>query len=452
VTPAAAFPGDVVSVGGFAPLVSVLGSNQPVVFQFAVLNGRPDGPEVKFGYYKTLGSALLGRALLDVLAPPSFAGLPDTAAIAEVNAGLTPISSQPATPSTVAWCSAGAVDVWNQGITTKEPTRAVKLVLRRLRLEPPSPLRCDAVALAGPASDPTAVIAAAFPAAPTPYGAPPFGEIALVTKDHGQTWAALPIPSGALALSFGGFRYRDGGVEAVFAKAMPNRKAPKFPYLDPARPLAELSSSDGRSWRAAPLGCPAGGPCVTVGPYLPGGCTMGAPNPAQPLLRSTDGGIHWSQPFLPDQVQACAEAELVATSRQEALLIDSMSQFPLQRTTDGGATWHVVDLPPAPGEQSYFLGSVAGVKSYVLGEGPGGITALPDGDLLLSGGQGYRGGWELLRHGADSWCTVRTPSARTQSLPQLSSLTVIGDTLWWLTGINDAAPVARHVELSAITC
>jgi hypothetical protein len=441
VTPAAAPPGSVVRLTGFAPLVSIIGSDEPFVFQFEVLNGQPYGPEVRLGEFTAGPSALLGRAALEVLAPPSFASLHDTTPVAEVSAGLSPISAQPGAPSTVAWCAPGAVDVSNAGASTSVPASAAAAALTRMGLRPAggSPLRCDTVALAGPSADPAAVMAAGFAAAPARYPGPPFYEIALVTADQGQTWTAVPVPAGGSVLSFGGFRYEAAGVVALFATAIPHRKAPAYPDLDPARPLAELASGNPTSWQPIPLGCPPAGPCVTLGPYLQANCAM---NPVtQPLLRSTDGGLRWSQPALPDQVQACAEAELVATSARTELLIDSMSRFPLQATTDGGATWRDIGLPPAPGQQSYGLG-----------EGAGGITALPGGDLLLSGGQGYRGGWELLRHGSHSWCAVRTPSAQIQDLPQLSWLSVIGNELWWLTGTYGEPPTAHNVALSTVSC
>jgi len=440
VTPSAAAPGEVVSVRGFAPLVSIIGSDQPFVFQFEVLNGRPHGPEVEFANVKAVSSALLGRTALDVLAPVSFASLRDTTPIAELSAGLSPLSAQPGVPSTVAWCAPGAVDVSYDGATTSIPTSAAVETLSGMGLQSlgGAQARCAAAALAGPASDPAAVVAAAFAAAPARYGAPPIYDVALVTSDAGHAWTPVPVPAGASLLGFGGFRYQDGGVEAVFASAMPNPKAPAYPDLDPSRPLAELSGGDGTGWRPAPLGCPAVGPCLTLGPYLPGDCAMSFVS--QPLLRSSDGGVHWSQPALPDQVQACAETELIATSARAGLLVNSMSPFPLLGTTDDGASWHDIGLPPAPGEQSHGLGP-----------GSGGITALPDGDLLLSGGEGYTGGWELLRHGSRQWCAVHAPSARIQALPQLSPLTVIGDELWWLTG-NGAAPHIHQEALSAVSC
>ena len=441
VMPRAALPGDVVRVTGFAPLVSITGSDQPFAFQLEVLKGRPRGPEVRFGTFKAVRSALLGRAAFDALAPASFASLGDTTPIAELSAGLSPISAQPGAASTVAWCAPGAVNVSSAGATTSIPTTAASATLTRMGFQASggSPLRCDAVSLAGPVADPAAVVAVAFAAAPAKYGGPPFYEVALVTADRGQTWTAVPVPAGASALSFGGFRYQGGGVEAVFASATPDRKAPAYPNLDPRRPLAELNTSGGTSWQPAPLGCPAAGPCVTLGPYLQDDCAMN--EVTQPLLRSTDGGVRWSQPPLPDQAQACAETELAATSARRELLVDSISRFPLQATTDGGATWHDIGLPPAPGEQSYGLG-----------EGPGGITALPDGDLLLSGGQGYRGGWELLRPRSRAWCAVRTPPAQIQALRQRSSLTLIGRELWWLTGAYNTPPAAHHDAFSTVSC
>jgi hypothetical protein len=265
------------------------------------------------------------------------------------------------------------------------------------------------------------VIAAAFPVASAKYGVPATFSVALVTRDRGRTWAPLPVPRVADKLSFGGFRNRDGGVEAVFATAVPNPEFPAYPDFDATRPLAEISNDAGTSWRAAPLGCPGAGACVTLGPYLQGNCAMNGGT--QWWLRSSDGGVRWSMPDLPNWVQPCAEAELVATAPQTALLVNSMSAFPLTRSTDGGASWQDIGLPAAPGEQNPGFGF-----------GARGLTALPDGDLLLSGGQGYRGGWELLRRGNGAWCPVHAVSASLQALPQFSSLTMIGSRLWWLTG------------------
>jgi len=44
------------------------------------------------------------------------------------------------------------------------------------------------------------------------------------------------------------------------------------------------------------------------------------------------------------------------------------------------------------------------------------------------------------------------PSAQTQDLPQLSSLSVIANELWWLTGTYNGPPTAHNVALSTVSC
>ena len=431
--PRAAAPGALVSVTGFAPLVSIIGSDQPFAFQFEVLNAAPRGPEVRLGNFHGGLQALLGEAPLDVLAPPVFASLGRSKVLAEAAAGLSPISAEPRAPSTVAWCARDAVEISKGAAVTAVPTIRARSTISRLGLLTVvgAPLRCDAVALAGPADAPASVIAAAFAAEQPPYGGPPFYEVALTTRDRGRTWTPLPVPRGATPLSFGGFRYTAGGVEAVFASVLRNPTAPSYPTPDPAHPRAEISSADGKRWRSAPMGCPSAGPCVTLGPYVRGACAMAA-NPMQPLLRSADGGVSWLQPVLPDQVDACGEVALVATGRDSALLVNSLSPFPLLETTDGGLTWEDVALPALPGAPGGPLL-------------PGGITMLPNGSLLLTGGTRR---WQLLEPGARKWCRMWTPVAR---LPQISALTVIGEDVWWLAG-NFDAPNAEVIPVSAFGC
>ena len=117
-----------------------------------------------------------------------------------------------------------------------------------------------------------------------------------------------------------------------------------------------------------------------------------------------------------------------------------MSPYPLVRTTNGGATWSDVGLPPAPHVQQ---GDGFGLE-------PDGITALPDGGLLGI----ETGGWELLAPGGRSWCRVRTPIPSPRRTYQLSAATVIGSQLWWLTGslTSDAIATINEVPLTALSC
>ena len=166
----------------------------------------------------------------------------------------------------------------------------------------------------------------------------------------------------------------------------------------------------------------------------------------QLVLRSTTRGRRWSTSLFPYPIQSCGEAELLATSRTSAVLIDSTSQFPVLHSADGGATWHDVGLPLLPGRHRLAPRT-----------GPGGVTALPDGSLLLAPGQGSPGGWDLLRRGAVAWCRLRSPARAQQRGSQLTPVTVVGDRLWWLTGAlpGSAAPTLPAVHtspLSALSC
>ncbi len=145
----------------------------------------------------------------------------------------------------------------------------------------------------------------------------------------------------------------------------------------------------------------------------------------QALLRSTDGGLRFTEPELPAQLQACADGGVYATSAHNELLLDTISPYPVLRSIDGGATWHDIGVPRAPGQQQFA--------------GPGGLSLLSDGSLLRSA----PGGWQLLRHGARAWCPLRTPSPALTRRPELSSVTQIGGELWWLSGPKRPIPRAR---------
>jgi hypothetical protein len=444
VTPASARPGDVVKVTGWAPLAGQFGAPQSFGVQVDVVPGRPHGAEVRFVVRKGAVTGRFGHGALTVLAGPAFADLRATRPIAGLAGGLSAIAAQPGDPSTVAWCGQGEIGLSTTGAVARLSTAGVAAALQRMGLQSVggSPPSCAAVAPAGPATAPAGTIVAAFPAG-TSAGAPPVYEIALVTRDAGASWLALPVPPGSLATLFGGFRWAPGGgAQAVFATHV--RGGTKlFPAFDIARPLTETTSDGGATWAPGRLTCPAVGPCLTFGPYSAGDCAKGLG--FQELLRSTDGGRHWRRPALPDQLYPCGETGLSITGPRTALLVNSSSPYTLERTTDGGVTWNVVTVPRAPGQ-------IAGTG---LGFGPGGITALPDGGLLLtgsSGNQAHPPGWLLLRPGGRAWCPVGAPAPRLQHAPQLTPVTVIGSALWWLTGTYDRPPAVNRLPVAAVTC
>lgn len=444
VTPGAALPGDVVKVTGFAPLESVIGSDHPFAFQLEVLPGRPSGPEVVFtAPHKGVVEAYMGHGALAVEAPPSWASLVATAPIAGVTAGLPAISADPSDPSVKAWCSGASVEVSSPHAQVRISTASAAGVLQHMGfglLGGPAPGCVTATALgtvAGGAGGSGPVLVAAFVVAPDGQ-APPTADAALLSADAGRTWTPVPVPAGASATTFGGFRNEGGALEALFAPSplMANTAAPTVP-----RPLAEITTNAGQTWHSATLGCPGAGPCVSLGPYLPGNCAMNGT--AQALLYSHDAGQRWAQPAWPSSVQACAPAELAATSSHTELLVDSQSAYPLRRSTDGGMTWSVVGLPPLPGAP----------QGFSPGPGPGGMVLLPGGSLLATGeGASASDTWELLRPGSGSWCDVGGLAAGVQRSSAFARLSLIGNQLWWLSGTGPSPSMARHVDAASLSC
>jgi len=422
VSPGTALPGELVHVTGFAPLVMVIGSDQPFVFQLETLPGLPVGPAVALMPQPKGGTqARLGHAPLVIEAPPSFATLLGAAPRMQETTGLVPVSSNPTDPSRVAWCSGGTVVVSGQSGDETVATTGVLGVLGRLGFAvpgAPTPV-CTAVALAAGSRQPPPAVVASFGGAPGGVG-PPFVDVALFTVDSGRTWEPVPVPPGSDAGAFGGFRYQGGAVAALFAGAGPD-----------LTPLVELSD-DGEHWHQGQLACPSVGPCLTFGSFSEANCGMH--EDFQALLRSADDGNTWTEPGWPSQVDACDTTELAATSADAALLLDPASPYALLRSTDGGETWTDIALPLLADQQPGQGFAVT----------PAGATLLPDGSLLEVGTESS---WELLAPGAHAWCP---PRATPPSAQVLSPLVVIGSQLWWIG--SGSPPTAHHTDVATIAC
>jgi photosystem II stability/assembly factor-like uncharacterized protein len=447
VTPRRALPGEVVRVTGYAPLESVIGSDQPFTFELQVLQGRPRGPELKFNELKKGVGAVdlsLGHGALEVAAPPAWKSLPRIAPLAEIDAGLPSISADPANPSTVAWCGSGSVIVSGTGEQIQVPTASATRALVDMGFAPlgaggdpgtSQPTCVTAVPLGAESDDDLGesapVVVAAFVVAPDGE-APPTADVALLTTNDGQTWTPLPTPAGTDPTAFGGFRVQDQDLEALFSAATTGVGSPQ--------PLVETSSDGGHTWQAAGLPCPIEGPCVTLGAYAPGNCAMNGTS--QAVLRSTNSGQRWTQIGWPATVNACAPAELVATSPHTEILVASASPYTLTRSIDSGTTWSDIGLPALSGEN----------VGAGLGLGPGGIVLLPDGALLSTSEQGSNTKWELLRPGATSWCSVRGASSAEQNSGLYAQVELIGAQIWWLSGTDQSTPVAHHLAVADLSC
>lgn len=428
--PATAVPGQVVRVSGFAPLVSVIGEDQPFAYQLELLPGPAAGPQVRFRTLNGKGpvAAFFGHAALRVQAPPSWAALASTVPVATISDGLSPVAADPADPSTVAWCTGATLAVRrSDGQTVDVSTAGVPAVLRQLGVDTSGdPPRCAGVAPVGPGSGSAAgalpALAAAFTVMPADQQ-PLVALVALFTRDGGQHWQAVPSPPGAGPLDFGDFRYQQGRLEAVFTRDPPGGAGSDATRL-------EVTADGGASWQPARLSCPARGPCITFGAYQFGNCAKGLAR--QSLLYSTDAGEVWQSPAWPTPLSACLPAQLAATASGAELLVDPGSGYPLLRSTDGGATWTDVALPSSPRADASPWSSQ--------------LLLLPDGTLLFDTQSDT--GWALLHPHATAWCSVRQPQTTAVGY---APVVTIGDQLWWL-GDAGNQPSAHHVGLDQITC
>jgi hypothetical protein len=330
----------------------------------------------------------------------------------------------------VAWCAGGFVTV-SGSAETQIPTTGVAPVLAALgdQSEPPSSPTCStAIPINTNGSAAITTVVAAFAVAPGGDG-PSSAEIPLFTADGGATWTLLPAPAGESVSDFAGFRTQGDDIEAVFMPEPTGGPAPPAPPVE--------VSPNGTTWHPATLACPTEGPCVTFGSFVLVDCAMTLGD--QTLLVSSDQGQGWIQAGWPSEAGECAPAALVATSPTTVFLIDSDSRYTLTRSTDGGATWAYVALPAIPGEQPGEIGS-------------GGITFLPNGDLLEVG-QRNNTAWELLEPHATSWCPVRTVPESIQQTADDAEPEVIGSQLWWLPAPTpQSAPAADHLATASLAC
>ncbi len=446
-SPGVAFPGDVIKVTGYAPLLSVIGSDHPFVFQLNVNPGAPKGREVKIetkanakGSIKgSITDLYFGHAQLKVQPPPTFASLGKLNPTALVPGGLSQISSDPTNPGQVDWCSQGTINLVGPGGTKTISTAPVGALLKQLGFgltgTPGSPANCMAVASNGAGVTPN-VVAAAFSVAPQKY-APPVAEVALLTKNGGATWQPVPVPKGASMDGFGGFRYQGGSLEVLFRR---DYSAP-MALSTYANPLVEATGDGGSSWGVQNLSCPKTGPCVTFGLFTDGNCA-GAIGSNQALIYSTDNGQSWIQPSWPQIVRTCSQSQLAALPNGQELFVESESQYLLRLSSNGGKTWTDVSVPLLQGMQ----------PGYGFGRGGANLLMLPEGSLLVTGQHGSSHNWELLQSRATKWCRVAGLPRGVQRSAIYGSVYVIGSKLWWLTASNNPAPSVNQLNISDLHC
>ncbi len=502
ITPSSGAPGDVVHVSGWAPLTPVIG--QPFGYEL-YLQGLPTqaggGGAVMLGQARQaadgalsgslrlpagvygLGAIPAGRYVVDLRylfdgavtlrGPLTASAKGSSVARATVRLAPTPLLLRAAPtwaalgrlrplaiarnsalmaedalhPARQAYCapSGGVVLSADGGATwSAVPTTGVAAALQGTPYAlfgpssgPVGPV-CTGIALdpAHPGS-----IYATFSGAMAKYGAPPIFTLALWTANAGKSWHAVPPPRGYSLGDFGGFQTQGGSVLALFARSTASGGQGEVW-------TTERAAGGGTAWPAATLACPSAGPCLRWGPAPNGlgSCAMnGAP---QPLLQSAAGGRRWST--VPGVApNACNLVELVAFGPREAALISgsSLSGYALRLSTDGGATWRDVALPPLPGQGTQVPQQDAGLQM------------LPDGSLwtiaTLPQGKGFTQRALLLAPGARAWCAA-SAAATANSDPNAAQ--VLAGRLWsFVTGNTlvdgrPATPASASTPLSRLHC
>ena len=437
--PGKVLPGQIIKVQGYAPLVSVIGSDEPFAFQMQVSPGVPRGDSVKLTTMAKGGTeAFFGQAPVRIAQAPTFASLGKPSPGAATLAGPGSITADPTDPGRVFWCAGAYLGETGPSGTRQIPSQAAAKLLASLGygfMGASSP-SCAAVAPLPLPPGTLPAVAAAFTVSQG-GSAPPVYEVALYTLDGGASWTPVPPPQGASAFTFGGFRFAGNKLQALYGT---DGGSTATPYQVAT---ADMQSAEA-GWQSGSLACPASGPCTTLGPYVPGNCAMNGTS--QSVLYSTSPGAGWQSPEWPQQLSACASAEVASVGGGRLLAIASQSRYPVRLSTNGGRTWSYVALPALP---PGAVGADAGTGFGVAG---GQLLLLPTGGLLAYGvGQPQTGSY-LLEPGKGTWCRVPANVALPTS-PFGTAVGLAGGNLWWVAyGQQTTAPVPHQVPVSQIAC
>ena len=247
--PQKVLPGQIIKVQGYAPLVSVIGSDEPFAFQMQVSPGVPSGASVQLITMAKGGTeAFFGQAPVRIAQAPTFASLGRLTPGAVTMGGPGSITADPADPSRVFWCAGPYLGESGPSGTQQIPTQAAARLLASLGygfMGASSP-SCAAVA---PLPLPPGLLPAVAAAFTVSQGAsaPPVYEVALYTLDGGASWSPVPPPQGATAITFGGFRFAGNKLQALYGNGGGSAATP-----------AQVATADMQSaeagWQSGSLG------------------------------------------------------------------------------------------------------------------------------------------------------------------------------------------------------
>jgi hypothetical protein len=428
-SPAEGPPGTLVAVDGWAPLTGLNGTG----FIDVAIEGQPQG---KPG--SASAAPLIASTPFMVTGAPGWESLASMHPLSVQRTGLAPFGVDPGNANRFAYCADGVVDITSNAGRSWSAVSLAGVHTASAATNYPIPWSfsgsprptCDAVFL-----DPknAGTMYAVFSTVPRNSGPPPFNLIAYVSRNSGRTWQPVPVPGGSEMGRFDGFRVDGSAAQALFWKSDAATYVP-----DPNAFIVQETADGGRTWHVGALHCPAAGACLALGPQDNGRCQ--AVGDWESILTSANSGRSWSIPGWPNRLGACSASELVGLAGGGVAALDGSSQYPLVVSTNGGATWAALALPPLPGA----AGDLGGCCGWVL-------QMLPDGRLLVMGSA-----WYLLAPGATQWCSPTTmPAGQPSAYPGMAPM-VMGDRLWWLDSTRNGPGAftssAKSVPISSLHC
>jgi hypothetical protein len=225
---------------------------------------------------------------------------------------------------------------------------------------------------------------AVFPTQYTEFGAPPIIFMGFYSVDNGNSWQLAPAPSMDLVEAFGSYTTGKKGLIQALYGSNPQSGAPEVaPQV-----FIQQTEDGGKTWAIGEMIC-SDSPCLSWGPapsMIPG---MGSPLP-QWVYASSNEGQTWHSSATPVELRMPGPNQLVTFKDKFVLLISGSGDYPIRQSTDAGATWQTISLPPLADEA--FTGQYPALQ------------VLPDSSLigmLPSSSQ-----WAILPPHGSAWCTL----------------------------------------------
>jgi hypothetical protein len=229
----------------------------------------------------------------------------------------------------------------------------------------------------------------------SPQDGAPGTDVGLYSQNGGTTWESAPPPPGMPLTQFGGFAVEGSAVWAWWSGPR-NRVA------------AEATSNGGRTWHRVRPACPASGSCLYLGP-VPATDFGQMVAEIEPIVTVR----HHAWVVVGSTVVNEGTPSELATLPGGAVLWVGNSSYPIQVSTDGGASWSYVATPTMPGAKP----SPAGY--------PADPHLLPNGALLAQ--DPANGHYYELSPGSRTW---RPVPARLM-LANATTIMVEGSMVYW---------------------